>query len=202
LARRVIVVASAIALVGAFSILILWSMASMQEYAKNAITIHYEKIEIKSSSVTKSTDSYFVTISFVSTGDRKTEVDSVLLNGVRWDDPGWTGTIKPLVFGDIAPGAAIDAGASCSGMIVFSDDCEDPGGRRLAAGGDYDYLRITIHSTGGKDYETTVTLAQGPTPGTSMLATAAVAAIALALLAIMARRRSRTKTIKVPVISS
>jgi len=186
LARRVIAVASAIALVGAFFVLM---FLKAMEYEDNAMTIHFERIEIKGSSVTRSADSYFVTINFVSTGDRRTEVDSVLLNGVRWDDPGWTGTVKPLVFGDIAPGAAIDAGASCSGLIIFSGDCEDPGGRKLVVDVEYSYLRITIHSTGGKDYETTVTIARGPVTGTWItVAAISVAIAAISLLVVMARR--------------
>jgi len=191
LARRVIAVASAIALVGAFSILM---FLKAMEYKDNAMTIHFERIEIKGSSVTRSADSYFVTINFVSTGDRRTEVDSVLLNGVRWDDPGWAGAVKPLVFGDIAPGAAIDAGASCSGLIIFSDDCEDPGGRRLVVDVEYNYLRITIHSTGGKDYETTVTIARGPVMGTWALAALFVAAASVPLLVVMARRARANRT--------
>jgi len=183
--RRIAVVLAFVAL--AVTVPILISYLTTRGYV--AMGPHFERIEFRGSSTTRSTDSYFVTISFANTGDRGTEIDSVLLNGVSWDDPGWTGTIKPLVFGDIAPGTAIDAGASCYGLIVFSGDCEDPGGRKLVVDIEYNYLRITIHSTGGKDYETTVTIARGPMMGIWILAAAMfVAAASVSLLVIMARR--------------
>jgi len=117
---------------------------------------HYERIEIKSISVTKSTYIYFVTINFTNTGATSTSIASVLLNGIPYNDSGWVGTVKPAVTGDLTLNSVIAVGASNTGTITFSDDCiYIPSGYRFTAGV---IVRITIHTTGGKDYETSVTL--------------------------------------------
>lgn len=114
-----------------------------------------ERITIKGTSVTKSTYMNFVTINFANTGNINTSISSVLLNGVPYNDPGWMGTVKPVVLGDISPNAIIDTGAPYTGIIYFSDDCKDPSGNKLIAGV---MITITIHTTGGKDYNASVTL--------------------------------------------
>jgi hypothetical protein len=170
-------------------------------------TPHFERIEIKSASVTKSTNAYFVTVNFANTGNLRTDVDSLLLNGVPYDDSGWTGTLRPVVFGDLTPKTVIDVGVPYSGIIIFGDDCKDPRGNKLLAGGDdHYYLNLTIHTTGDKDYTTSVMLPQSSIPETLpfpalMLATTIVAVIAFTALFIIVRRRTRTSPIKGPVTS-
>lgn len=130
---------------------------------KTALKIftRFESIEIKSTSVSKSRYMYFVYINFVNTGTTSTYVDSVLLNGVHYDDPGWAGTLRPAVFGDLTPGSFINSSWTQpwydpSGIIEFSDDCMYiPSGYRLTTGVT---VPITIHTTAGKDYDTSVTL--------------------------------------------
>lgn len=77
-------------------------------FSRYQIISSYEIIRIKSTFVTKSTHVYFVTINFANYGATDTSIDSVLLNGVPYNDPRWTGTIKPVVFGDIAPNTWIN----------------------------------------------------------------------------------------------
>jgi len=113
----------------------------------------FEKIVFNSVSVTHT---YTVTINFVNTGSTSTSIASVLLNGVPYNDSGWAGTIKPTVTGNLTLKSVIDVGVSNTGTITFSDDCVYiPSGYRLTAGVT---VKITIHTTGGKDYDTSVTL--------------------------------------------
>ena len=122
------------------------------------IISHFERIEIKSASVSKSMHTYFIYITFANTGNADTSIDSILLNGVPYDDSSWTGTIRPTIFGDITAGTFIksEGGSDHLGIIYFSDDCVYiPGGYSLTAGLT---VKITIHTTGGKDYDTSVTL--------------------------------------------
>lgn len=181
-------------------------------YPQSIPITRFERIEIKGTSVTKSTyiynvvdiysynkvDIYFVTINFANTGTSGAMIDSVLLNGMPYDDSGWTGTLKPVVFGDLTPKfRSIDVDESCVGIIEFSDDCKDPNGNKLMAGrDDYYYVNVTIHTTGGKDYDTSVTLSQSPIPETSpsialSLAVSIVAVIAFSALFVLVRRRTR-----------
>lgn len=113
----------------------------------------FEKIVFNSVSVTHT---YTVTVNFVNTGATSTRIASVLLNSVPYNDTGWAGTIKPTVTGNLTLKSVIDVGVSNTGTITFSDDCVYiPNGYRLTAGVT---VKITIHTTGGKDYETSVTL--------------------------------------------
>jgi len=113
----------------------------------------FEKIVFKSVSVTHT---YTVTINFTNTGATSTSIASVLLNDVPYNDSGWVGTIKPTVTGNLTLKSVIDAGVSNTGTITFSDDCVYiPSGYRLTAGVT---VKITIHTTGGKDYNDSVTL--------------------------------------------
>jgi hypothetical protein len=114
---------------------------------------HFEKIEFKDVSIAHT---YTVTINFTNTGATSTSIASVLLNGIPYNDSGWVGTVKPAVTGDLTLNSVIAVGASNTGTITFSDDCiYIPSGYRFTAGV---IVRITIHTTGGKDYETSVTL--------------------------------------------
>jgi len=177
----------------------------------------FRRIEIKGTSVTKSTyidnivdiysyrkvDVYFVTINFANTGSKRTMIDSVLLNGMPYDDPGWTGTLKPMVFGDLTPKfQVIDGDASYVGILEFSDDCKDPSGNKLMAGGDdHYYVNITIDYD---DYKASATIQLISTQETSlspllMLAIAIVAVIALAALFILLyKRKGRLSSVEKP----
>jgi len=93
-------------------------------------------------------------MSFVNTGDTSTSIDYVLLNLVPYNDLGWTGSSIPAVSGDLTPQTVIETGTAYSGTITFSDDCKDPSGNKLTAG----TVQITIHTTGGKDYGTSIML--------------------------------------------
>lgn len=113
----------------------------------------FEKIVFNSVSVTHT---YTVTVNFVNTGATSTSIASVLLNGIPYNDSGWAGTIKPAVTGNLTLKSVIDVSVSKTGTITFSDDCVYiPSGYRLTAGVT---VSITIHTTGGKDYDTSVTL--------------------------------------------
>lgn len=113
----------------------------------------FEKIEFTSISVTHT---YTMTINFWNTGATTTSIASVLLNGIPYNDSGWTGTIKPTITGNLTLKSVIGVGVSNTGTITFSDDCVYiPSGYRLTAGV---MVTITIHTTGGKDYDTSVTL--------------------------------------------
>jgi hypothetical protein len=118
---------------------------------------HFERIAIKSASVSKSRHTYFIYINFVNTGSTYACIDYVSLNGVPCDDPGWAGTIRPTIFGNLTSGTFLKSESSDPlGIIDFSDDCVyDPNGVRLTAGV---MVKITIHTTGGKDYDSSVTL--------------------------------------------
>jgi hypothetical protein len=113
----------------------------------------FEKIEFKSISATHT---YTVTVNFMNTGPTSTSIASVLLNGIFYNDSGWAGTVKPMVTGNLTLKSVIAVGASNTGIITFSDDCVYiPSGYRLTAGAT---VKITIHTTGGKDYDASVTL--------------------------------------------
>jgi len=177
----------------------------VERYGGPVIT-RYERIEIKGTSVTNSTHTYFVTIDFVNNGLTDTSIESLSLNGVPYDDTGWTGTVRPVVFGDVTPGTVIEVGSSYRGMVIFSDDCEDPKGRNLIVVGENShYVHIAIHTTGGKDYDALVVLSWNCYPKNSLcpastLAIATVAVVASAALFITVRRRATT--IKYPVKST
>ena len=113
----------------------------------------FEMIVFESVSVTHT---YTVTINFTNTGATSTSIASILLNGIPYNDSGWVGTLKPTVTGNLTLKSAIDVGVSNTGIITFSDDCVYiPSGYRLTAGVT---VKITIQTTGGKDYETSVKL--------------------------------------------
>jgi hypothetical protein len=107
---------------------------------------------------------YFVTISFANTGNTNASIDSVLLNGVPYDNPGWTGISRPAVFGDLVPNTFINSSWTQPwydplGIIEFSDDCmyipSTNSQYKLTAGVT---VAITIHTKSGKSYDTSVTL--------------------------------------------
>jgi hypothetical protein len=188
----------------------LQSILSIFLIPSNSILAPYvERIAIKSTSVVKLAHEYFVTINFVNDGDRNTSIDSVLLNGIPYNDPRWTGTVKPLVFGDITPNTRINTSVQydpnpplLSGMIIFSDDCRDPNGNKLIASWyDQYYVNVTIRTYMGFNYDTSITLPQGPVlqnaPSPVMMSAIAImAVIAFITLFIIARRRTRIEVIK------
>lgn len=149
-----IIAATIIATVTTYAIGVNYLMGMYVPIGKD-IFARFERIDINDISVTKSAHTYTVTINFVNTGEASTSIDYVLLNLVPYNDSGWTGTSIPEVSGDLMPQTAIATGTAYSGTITFSDDCEDPSGNKLTAGVT---VPITIHTTGGKDYDTSVTL--------------------------------------------
>jgi len=198
-------------------IVTIFAMGIYGYYNTPTLFPNYEKIEIKSTSITKSTyiyniadiysynkvDIYFVTINFANTGNYRAMIESVLLNGVPYDDPGWTGTFKPVVFGDLTPKfQVIDADASYVGILEFSDDCKDPSGNKLMAGGDdHCYVNMTIHTYEGKDYEASIILQQSPIQENSpspvfMLAIVIVIVAASVALFILVKRRARPSPVE------
>ena len=118
------------------------------------IFTRFEKIEVKSAYVTKSSNgTYTVTVNFVNTGATQTTIDSVMLNGVP-SDAGWTnGSIT--ISGDLVAGEVVETGVDKTGTLVFPVGITDPSANVLSPGVT---LTITVHSTGGKDYHASVTL--------------------------------------------
>lgn len=150
-----IIAATIIATVATYAIGVNYLMGTYYPIGKDIFT-RFERIGINDIFVTKSTSAYALTINFTNTGTSSTSIDYVLLDDVPYKDSNWTGTIKPTVTGSLLPNSVIAVGASCAGTITFSDDCVYvPSGYRLTAGVT---VKVTIHTTGGKDYETSVTL--------------------------------------------
>jgi len=193
-------------------ILTIFSMGIYGYYNAPTLFTHFERIEIKSTAVTKSAyiynivdiysynkvDVYFVIINFANTGNSQAMIESVLLNGVPYNDPNWTGTFKPVVFGDLTPKFQfIDADASYVGILEFSEDCKDPSGNKLMAGGDdHYYVNMTIHTYGGKDYEASIILQQNLIQEVSLspvfiFSIVIVTAVASVALLILIKRRLR-----------
>lgn len=116
------------------------------------IFTRFEKIEVKNSYVKLVGGTYTVTLTFVNTGATATSIDSVTLNGVPRTDPGWIGG---TITGNLTTGVTCPIGLSQTGTLSFPRNLKDPSGNILASG---ITLTINIHSTGGKDYYTSVTL--------------------------------------------
>ena len=126
---------------------------------------HFVGIVIGSASIEKSTYTlyvnmryihiYQISINFTNTGTTSTSIGSVLLNGVPYNDSGWTGTLRPAVAGNLTPKSIINVGISNAGAITFSDDCQCPGVNVLNAGA---LLTITIRTTDGRDFNVDITL--------------------------------------------
>ncbi|MGQ9515603.1 MAG: hypothetical protein ACUVTL_11270, partial [Thermoproteota archaeon] len=123
------------------------------------IFTRFEKIEVKSSYVTKNNNNntYTVTMNYINTGATSTSIDSIFLNGIPID-ANWVGTITlGGDFAELGTGGkpVCETGVSKIGTINFDIGLKDPSGNQLTPGVT---LTITIHTTGGKDYHASVTL--------------------------------------------
>jgi len=118
----------------------------------------FEKIEVKSAYVVKligPPQKYVVTLNFINTGATATSIDSVILNGVPIPD--WTP--MPVLELDGDPALVLpltcETGVSHDCTITFPLATEDKSGNQLNPGVT---LTVTIHSSYGKDYHSSVTL--------------------------------------------
>lgn len=198
--RYIVTALAIIAVVELCSLPIIYFMAGMPDYSQ--LIPRFERVEVKVVSVTKSTHTYFVIINFFNTGLTNTSIESLLLNGVPYDDSGWTGAVKPVVFGDITPETVLKVGSSYCTMVIFSDDCKDPRGKGLiVAVENGHYVNIGFHTTGGKDYDAFVILSWNCYPETSLcpastLAIAIMVVIAFGAPFILGKRRARPSLVK------
>lgn len=113
-----------------------------------------EMVEIRSSYVMENETDYVVIINYINTGTVVTSIDSILLNDVPYNDIVWDGDI--MLVNDFYPLPSLcEIGRMKSGMIVFAQDIQDLSGNRLGSGVT---LTITLHTTGGISYKTSVVL--------------------------------------------
>jgi len=119
------------------------------------IFTRFEKIEIKNAYVKYNATGYTATLTFVNTGATATSIDSVTLNGVPRTDSGWSPGGSSAIGGNLTTGVTCPIGLSKIGILTFAKGLKDPSGNVLTSG---ITLTIDIHSTGGKDYYTSVTL--------------------------------------------
>jgi len=122
----------------------------------------FEKIEVKSAYVVKTTNTtgtyYIVTMEFINTGATATSVDSVVLNGVPfgdWNPPIDLGSDLSCLDAATPTTLPCETGVSKTGTITFSPGTADLSGNQLNPGVT---LTITLHSSYGKDYHSSVTL--------------------------------------------
>jgi len=113
-----------------------------------------EKVEIRSSYVVKNGTDYVVTINLVNTGTVATSIDSIFLNDVPYNYAGWGGNIMLGGNFNLLP-SLCEIGVIKTGTIIFAQDIQDPSGNRLSSGV---ILTITLHTTGGIGYRTSVLL--------------------------------------------
>jgi len=126
--------------------------ASFWTGALSAAFTRFEKIEIRSTSVKYSGGNYDIVINYVNTGSSSTSVDSVQLNGVPCSE------FSPLTtlggtFSDLP--SICELGVARTGIVTFQSGTKDPSGNILTAGVT---ILVTLHTTGGKIYHTSVTL--------------------------------------------
>jgi len=113
-----------------------------------------EKVEIRGSYVVKNGTDYVVTINLVNTGTVATSIDTIYINDVPHDDVGWSGEI--WLGGNFYPLPSLcEIGITKTGSITFTQDIQDLSGNRLSSGVT---LIITLHTTGGIGYKTSVLL--------------------------------------------
>jgi len=126
--------------------------ASFWTGALSAAFTRFEKIEIRSTSVVFDGGNYEITINYVNTGSSPTSLDSVLLNDVPCSE------FTPLAalggnFSDLP--STCELGVVKTGTVTFQSGTSDPSGNALRAGVT---IMVTLHTTGGKNYQTSVTL--------------------------------------------
>jgi FlaG/FlaF family flagellin (archaellin) len=112
----------------------------------------YEKVEIRSAFPNPATGGgWNIVIGYINTGSTPTRIDNVFVNNIPYDE--WsTITCDP----DIAGGdyASANVGESGTITLTLSDPCTY-GGQTLTSGVT---VMIKLHSTGGKEYFTSVVL--------------------------------------------
>ena len=110
------------------------------------IFTRFEKLEIRNSYATKPSD-FMVKISFINTGSADTTVDSVLINGRLYTE--WLGAkVNQTLPLPVPVGNLIN-------MLVTFPDGSTSSGALLVSGVT---VNIALHTTGGKEYSTAVTL--------------------------------------------
>jgi len=126
--------------------------ASLWTGALSTAFTRFEKIEIRTVSVTYSGGNYLITIKYVNTGSSSTSLDSVLLNDVPCSE------FSPLAalggnFSDLP--STCELGVVKTGTVTFQSGTADPSGNILRAGVT---IMVTLHTTSGNRYHTSVTL--------------------------------------------
>ena len=109
------------------------------------IFTRFEKVEVRNSYASKPSG-FEIVISFINTGSADTTIDSVLLNGWLYTD--WGATLN-----DTLP-LSLPVG-NLKGLKVDFADGATSNGAKLVSGVT---VNVDLHSTGGKDYSTAVTL--------------------------------------------
>lgn len=118
------------------------------------IFTRFEKIEVKSAFVVKQAGVFTISLTYINTGATATTIDIVTINGVP------LASYVPVV----TPGGSLDplgdeltcpTGVERIGTLAITEDALDPSGNMLASGVT---ATINLHTTGGKDYYTSVTL--------------------------------------------
>jgi len=113
-----------------------------------------EMVEIRNSYVVENGTDYVVFINYINTGTVITIIDSILLNDVPYNDIFWDEEI--MLGNDFYPLPSLcEIGKMKSGIILFAQDIRDLSGNRLSSGV---ALTITLHTTGGIGYKTSVLL--------------------------------------------
>jgi len=115
------------------------------------IFTRFEKIEVKSAFVIKQGTQYKINITYVNTGATATSIDLITVNGV----PVTSYTAPLQLSGSFATDLTCPIGVTKLGTIIFNEGAKDPSGNVLTAGVT---ATVDLHTTGGKDYYTSVTL--------------------------------------------
>jgi len=114
------------------------------------IFTRFEKIEVKSAFVVRKGTVYNITIAYINTGATATSIDLITVNGVPV-----TSYLVPLQSGGaFTTDPTCQIGVEKVGWISFPNLTTDPSGNVLTSGVT---ATINLHTTGGKDYYTSVT---------------------------------------------
>lgn len=116
-----------------------------------AIFTRFEKIEVKSAFVVKINSQYNISIRYINTGASATSIDLITINGV----PTASYTTPLTLGGAFVIDITCPTGVTREGWITFIDGARDPSNNILTGGVT---AIIGLHTTGGKDYYTSVTL--------------------------------------------
>jgi len=126
--------------------------ASFWMGALSASFTRFEKIEIIHASVVHSGGNYSITIKYINTGSSATSLDAILLNDVPCS--GFTPNVALSGNFSLLP-SSCEMGVAKTGTVTFQSGTTDPSGNELSAG---ITVIITLLTTGGKRYHTSVTL--------------------------------------------